>query len=747
VATSPESAAASRSLGGQSSDVVVGRLLAGDAHEALLQQLLRDPRRRTLAAFLRSSGADSAQASHRELKLLAGHASADFNASASGDAVDINTEITEARWALDQKIVECRARPVALRAFASRASADVGELAGELSQLRGIILQSAQEYPEDREWLQNLIASTNRGTHECEKVEQLQTAQAEALEKELKHVAQMRASVAGYCDTSLAQLAPSQRIAVRRRLAALGASTGGRAVSKGGAPRGPRQHALLSRRQQWPSAEICARSIDSVDELEGELKDKSARLEAERKANRQACRDDRTFEQRQMTLTSYHKNDVARKMSEATSRLGGITERTRLKDDMRANMNSKVLSVEKTCRDEVDALLHKLCNLQQVRDQMSLAAGKKELPQDCEVTEWRDGVCSTSCGGGARSNAREVLILASLGGAACPPLRMTQPCSEEECPEDCETSAWSGWSSCSARCDGGFQERIRSVTVQPNGGGVSCGNLVSVRACNSRACDRDCMLAEWSTWSLCSLPCDGGSQERHRKVERRALGSGFCPAAEAGERLERQPCNDLACPEASNVRCHGAPVDLVLLVDASGSVGAQGVASFKKLALELARRYPLGATASRVAVATFADEAHIVSGLEGDLKVLEGKLNSGMSWTRGASMLSRGLALANTVLVGSRKEAAPIVLVLTDGRVSDPFLAAQVSARIRGRGTRLLFAVAGRGKEATTLFERLSSQPARENVIFVPSFAELEQNLTAVAGSVLQRTCSSVGVR
>lgn len=747
MATSPESATGSWSLGSQSSDVVVGRLLAGDTHEALLQQLLRDPRRRTLAAFLHSSGADSVQPSHRELELLAGRASAGANASASGDAVDINAEITEARWALDQKIVECRARPVSLRAFATRASADVGELAGELSQLRGIILQSAQEYPEDREWLQNLIASTNRGTHECEKVEQLQTAQAEALEKELKHVAQMRASVAGYCGASLAQLAPSQRTTARRGLTVLGASARGRATARGGAPRGPRQHALLSRRQQWPSAEICDRSIASVDELEGELKDKGARLEAERQGNRKACRDDRWFEQRMMMLTSFHKNDVARKMSEATSRLGGITERTRLKDDTRANVNSKVLSVEKQCRDEVDALLHKLCNLQQVRDQMSLAAGKQELPQDCEVTEWRDGVCSTSCGGGTRINAREVLVLAALGGAACPPLRMTQACSEEECPEDCETSTWSGWSSCSARCDGGFQERIRSVTVQPNGGGVSCGNLVSVRPCNSRACDRDCMLAEWSKWSLCSLPCDGGTHDRHRQVDRRALGSGFCPAAGAGERLERQPCNDIACPEASNVTCHGAPVDLVLLVDASGSVGARGVASFKNLALELARRYPLGARASRVAVATFADEAHIVSGLEGDLKVLEGKLNSGMGWKGGASMLSRGLALANTVLAGSRIEAAPIVLVLTDGRVADPFLAAQVSARIRGHGTRVLFAVAGRGKKATTLFERLSSRPSRENVIFVDSFAELVQNLASVAGTVLQRTCSSVGVR
>lgn len=685
-----------------SSDLVA-RLLSSASPQRLLQELLRDSRRRALAVV--GARAGSSDASHQ---LALGQA----NVSVSSIA-DINKELTEMRWALDQKLLECGTQPELLRGMADRASSDVQEIAGEVSQVRGVVLQSSSEYTEDRVVLATLAANMNRGKFECDKVAALQEAKAEDLKEERVRVAELRRLLEVQCPGSTSSALLLQRSRRERR------------------------------QRQWPDQEVCPRAADALAELEGEIKDKATRLAAEQRDSREACRGDRAFEMRQIGLTSSHKTSLAGSVEEAMSKLGSVTERTRLKDEMRVTLNQKVHSVEQTCNNEVQSILRKLCELQQVRDHMELRDGAKTLPQDCEVSEWREDLCSASCGGGTRVSTRKVMAPA-VGGAACPPLSLTGACATQECPIDCEMSEWSGWASCSAPCDGGFQERLRHVTMQPESTGVPCGNLVATRSCNSKACNRDCILGDWSSWSLCSLPCGGGSQERFRQVETRAWGVGLCPVPEDGQRLQRTPCNAHRCPKASNTTCRGPPVDLVLLIDTSGSIGAQGLASFKQLALDLVKRYPLGESASRVAVVSFAGDAQTVSDFEFDPKVLSDKVNA-MSWRKGASMLSRGLAAAKALLEGGRRQAAPLVLVVTDGRIADPFVATQVAARVRARGTRLLFALVGRGKEAATLFTRLASTPNEENIIVVPSRGDLAKGISSVAGEILQHTCSTVG--
>lgn len=43
---------------------------------------------------------------------------------------------------------------------------------------------------------------------------------------------------------------------------------------------------------------------------------------------------------------------------------------------------------------------------------------------------------------------------------------------------DCELSAWSEWSTCSAECDGGEQKRTRHVAVKARFGGKPCEEVV-----------------------------------------------------------------------------------------------------------------------------------------------------------------------------------------------------------------------------------------------------------------------------
>ena len=58
-------------------------------------------------------------------------------------------------------------------------------------------------------------------------------------------------------------------------------------------------------------------------------------------------------------------------------------------------------------------------------------------------------------------------------------------------PRDCDTTSWSGWSSCPNPCQSRpqeesstvYKERKRSITVAPLGGGTLCPKLVERVAC------------------------------------------------------------------------------------------------------------------------------------------------------------------------------------------------------------------------------------------------------------------------
>ncbi len=76
---------------------------------------------------------------------------------------------------------------------------------------------------------------------------------------------------------------------------------------------------------------------------------------------------------------------------------------------------------------------------------------------------------------------------------------------------DCQVTPWSSWSRCSAvQCRGqpGFKQRIRTVQLPPRCGGSPFPLLLEAAPCNGTL-RADCRLSPWSTWSACSLVCEG----------------------------------------------------------------------------------------------------------------------------------------------------------------------------------------------------------------------------------------------
>jgi len=340
------------------------------------------------------------------------------------------------------------------------------------------------------------------------------------------------------------------------------------------------------------------------------------------------------------------------------------------------------------------------------------------------------------------------VLLEAQGGAECPDLALQLPCGETACPQDCDVSGWGNWSACSARCDGGVQERNRVVTVKPIGNGVACPHLVDMRLCNTEACTSDCELLQWTSWTPCSKACNGGKRSRTRGL--RDEGKTSCPAADSQERLQLEDCNADKCGKGNDVECRGAdPMDIALLLDGSGLMTQDGFNRVKELSLTLVSDYAPSKEGNKISVATFAKEATIISGLTDVAAELNNRIKSDLHWNQGPSNVAPGLLRAAAMLAsGGRKAATSLVLVVTKGRIADPFLARQAAERLKKSGVRLAFALVGTDYERNIgLFESMASMPQQDNLIEIPSVQHLDEFKKWSAKRIVESTCSKVSAR
>jgi len=226
-----------------------------------------------------------------------------------------------------------------------------------------------------------------------------------------------------------------------------------------------------------------------------------------------------------------------------------------------------------------------------------------------------------------------------------------------------------------------------------------------------------------------------------------AQGEGHCLKPEDPARRERRDCNTQAC--VGDERCN-SDMDLVIAIDASGSVTEKGFDILKTFAAEMVGRMDKNV---RVAVVLFgngkldkdkivSDAKEITKGFESDKTVVIGKIYD-LVWQQGFTNMAQAIFKAKDVLVGSRPTVQNAVMVITDGRPSFKFQTDLAVKKLR-QSARLTFVHVQRFRkqEMAELLKGYASDPWSNNYIHIPGKHKLKLAYYAYGTEVLGDLCS-----
>jgi len=520
-----------------------------------------------------------------------------------------------------------------------------------------------------------------------------------------------------------------------------------------------------------PEPPDCGLLHDKLSLMWGDYKDKVDELTMEMNKNAYL------FEELKITLNDQIKilvNSKARfamMLSEARSNLAADREEVKNKQQQKEELERVYIDEMKKCCERIKWIMFQdMCALIVVRN--AVLATSSECPGnqivDCDVDNWVAKQCTVKCDdscpeipdatevyecGGWQDIYRKVVVSPpDECGLRCPMLSHTKRCNQKKCEVDCVMSDWSGWSKCTADCEGGVRSHTRSLMVKPKNGGLSCNTNEETEACNTMSCDRDCTLARWNAWTPCSVACGGGLQSRAKHVLIPTRGFGKCPKENSRKRFRERQCNQQDC--VGDEICV-ANQDLVIAIDGSGSVREGGFNTLKSYALALVAKYEstyFGASAMKVGVIEFGNgiimddgvtvsPAMNVQPLTSEISTVSTAIG-GMVQKKGFTNMAQAFALAETMYTSTgRKGAQSAILVITDGKPSFQFQTNELVEQLDDKGVSRFFVVIGESEKDLDLMKKWASAPWETNLLHVPGLAVVEADEGIWAQKALTLFC------
>jgi hypothetical protein len=274
-------------------------------------------------------------------------------------------------------------------------------------------------------------------------------------------------------------------------------------------------------------------------------------------------------------------------------------------------------------------------------------------------------------------------------------------------------------------------------------GGKPCGATSQSIACNGQSCEKDCELTEWTKWSWCSKDCDGGTRKRQKFVKTQAEGEGKCAGKWSKDRLQYKQCNMHRCPA---LKCK-QKLDVVLLIDGSGSLGSRGWKAEIKAAQMFVDAFSGTGAEAQMAVILYSGPFYwsgvrlctgknskkvdsektckikTVTHFTKDMKKVK-QLITGLNWPRGSTLTSLALQTAKAELALGRKDAKSVVVAITDGRPLS-YRNTWIASRNLRKSARLVWVPVTR-YAPLRFIKMCATRRWQENVVRVRTFKDLQ---------------------
>merc|ERR1719219_411368 len=491
----------------------------------------------------------------------------------------------------------------------------------------------------------------------------------------------------------------------------------------------------------------------------GKFRDGFDELTAEMNQNQQEFDGTKGNINEEINVISDEKTKHMEVLANTISQINADTEEMNEKDQQERDLTHEFDKTCKIFREKIEEILYtRICAVRKVRNEL-LEHSTESPPSkfsDCDFSDWasKTGECIAPTGnailcddtcprddpykcGGSETMKRDIVVLPDDYGMKCPQLEREKKCGQKKCPVDCLESEWSGWAKCSKDCESGVQSKTRDVITKAKNGGKGCDSVQEERPCNTGSCDRNCKLSDWSEWSPCTMACSGGVTERVKKVLVPIRGQGKCPKKSNPDRFEDAKCNKQEC--VGDEICI-AKQDLVIALDASGSLKEKGYEIVRTFAVNLTKRYKakyFGNAAIKMGVALFGN-GHLIEmkdgsgattiqpaiklqGLTSDLEKVGTKIAE-TKWQRGFTNMAQAFTSADTILSqGGRPEAQSAVMVISDGKFSFKYQTAEKAQELKDKNIHIYMAPITESRDKTLLeLKKWASKPWRTNYERIP---------------------------
>jgi len=538
----------------------------------------------------------------------------------------------------------------------------------------------------------------------------------------------------------------------------------------------------------------CRKILDKLAVMKGEITD---RLEVATKALQKwdaKCEAEISEINTEISVARGIISTQTTELQKATAFHNGLAiehgEQLRIKEELCEDLRIKYTE----CYKQLKEMEREMCGLLVIRQAVynRVKNPDKAKPdmmiQDCIMGDWIVGECSSTCLDAQGRPGIQIISRQETGtpwdpdckdasgakaaedkcpgryGASCPPDAVDRDCATEYCPIDCVVGDWSGWSECTAPCGGGSFERARQILTPQDHGGKPCPNLADSGECNMDACDKDCVLSDWSAWGPCSKSCLGkstwrpGSYTRTKSIKEPTVGAGYCPEPHTEMRFEKENCNTFMCPK--NIECV-ADLDVVLVHDGSGSLwyrwGGRPLwdRNFKLstgLTANLVKESKMATVDAngkpsdglRYGVVLYSFNPRVISQITEKASDLETAIKA-MKWPMGGTMTGRALLKAMQLfpLAEGSGKRMQVIMLITDGRASNRYWAWQAAYAVRNAGVRLIIIPVKGALRNLGDMCAWATKPCNENMIITPKFTMLQSKLQLY----LTTMCPQVEVR